>query len=284
LATWIASCAVVNAAVQCGSLVIQLKAVNETSVLIQALGPERASASLYAALSMKDDPMIQDLLPFVLSSRKSVDQALDNLSSWLVDDADKHNPNMSSKAAFQASLLHQRSIANTTSGKDLFVDFYTDRNAHFVRWIATVINQSPDSALAWQNLTAYYLLIAAKEQFGIERGSGVYLFINGSMNQEVHLFHIGHRQQALGYLELIDHHTPVVKEELNKRLVGSQLEKDLASARAEMDSNESRERDRQAARKWIGDTTKHIELLQEIEIKLLDGIIKTLNDKCSKAN
>ncbi|OQV19722.1 Atrial natriuretic peptide receptor 2 [Hypsibius exemplaris] len=207
-----------------------------------------------------------------------VDEALQNLTTWPIDDTDRNDDLMQSKENMKSRLVINRLTMNETATTPMRqLQFYTRINLHLLKWIGKAILHSQSHEQRWQHLTAYHTFITAKEHFGSERGSATVYFARGKMELDIYLFHLRKRFEGIAFLNKSRQYNSYIDQQLDLHYNGTQLEANITVQRSLLEGNNQSHKDVQAGWIYFQQMTSYLDILHDIEKALADNLIEDLN-------
>lgn len=146
----------------------------EVGLLVHNLQIERGTTALYVSSNYSSI-----VLNTLVTKRGNTDSALESFSKWLsltVPDF------FQSRESYRVHLTDYRnnlnSLNETIRG---VIDFYSADINLMIGWVGSTVKDS-QSESAWQDLTAYHMLLLSKEQAGIERALGSTFYARGKFH------------------------------------------------------------------------------------------------------
>ncbi|XP_077978911.1 uncharacterized protein LOC144434333 [Glandiceps talaboti] len=222
---------------------------------------------------------------FLTDTYPETDNALQQLQSWPIN-SDNLLSEIDSNAAFQRFLdTHRRDLY--ISNADLFkeIEFYSTAVKFFIDWLYEAVGQFQGSNQGWTILVGYQLLIVSKEDVGIERTLGSVYYSQGRFNEYDHFIDFLEKSfRAQGNFEASWQYAPEIKtmhDELMDDLPGDVVNA-MAGMRNIIRQNVEVEPSWLGANYWFSNMTNYMEILLQIQNKLTDLILITLEDEVRK--
>lgn len=245
----------------------------EISKVIHQLQIERGTTALY--VSSGGDPFVK---PRILAVYRETDSAITALSKWIPI---YEHDTFETRERFHEQVKEFRLDLNPRNATlRQVIDFYTSKNAVFIRMIGRSINMKKRFQF-WTELTAYQMLIFSKEQAGIERALGSTYFARGQFPLEDLLWYIEKNELGEHFLDQCMKYSAFAKSLVDTLYTDTALATDLEIMKETIIKNSLSAPSVVSGTIWFDNMTEFINILEIVQDKMAEKVVQHANDENS---
>ncbi|CAC5405331.1 Guanylate cyclase 32E,Guanylate cyclase soluble subunit beta-2,Receptor-type guanylate cyclase gcy-19,Head-specific guanylate cyclase,Retinal guanylyl cyclase 2,Heat-stable enterotoxin receptor,Olfactory guanylyl cyclase GC-D,Atrial natriuretic peptide receptor 2,Receptor-type guanylate cyclase gcy-9,Receptor-type guanylate cyclase Gyc76C,Soluble guanylate cyclase 89Da,Receptor-type guanylate cyclase gcy-18,Receptor-type guanylate cyclase gcy-28,Receptor-type guanylate cyclase gcy-29,Receptor-type guanylat len=243
----------------------------EIGLLVHFLQIERGTTALY--ISSGGNPLV---LTDLQTNRLKTDSSLDSLRDWITLSSPSQ---FRSRDAYRIHLQNYRdNLDHLNTTINAVIKFYSNDNALIIGWVGSSVKES-NSAIAWQSLTAYHMLLISKEEAGIERALGSTFYAReGSFPLEDLLWYTEKKTLGETYLLRSMQYSDTAKNLLHDYYTHTDLATELNIMRQQISANNETRASVIDGMVWFDNMTSFINILKSIQDELAQDIIVALDN------